>query len=122
MGTYKEVLAKIKESQKQMGFYIRSLKNKRPLGQRRLSGEHIDDICYAIETNKHIFRHNHIAYCLFRGVPYRIIEPNIKKGNKPNIELIVEILAEFGGRISPEVGDSKFDLALMVEDMGKWCE
>lgn len=46
------------------------------------------------------FRHRHIARCLLRGTPYQLIEPKVREGNSPNMELVERYKQEYSERIS----------------------
>lgn len=49
------------------------------------------------DTNKHHFRHMHIAYCLLRGKTMKQIENKVREGNEPNKKLIDKYVEEYMG-------------------------
>lgn len=51
--------------------------------QQRKSGGYSEHQ-WKILSQKHHYRHRHIAYCLLRGRKYEDIEPNVREGNEPN--------------------------------------
>jgi len=59
------------------------------------SGAFAGNLQYSLISLKKDFRHRHIAASLMRGRSYEQIEPKCRENNKPNMDLIKEIMDEY---------------------------
>ena len=95
-------ITKLKEEQKVLAKEIKELKNTRPIKNR--GDEPLWKIQMTIDRMSRTFRHNHIAYCEFRGTRREDIERTVRKDNKANEKLVDSIKEK------------------LKEEMGEWYE
>lgn len=73
----------------------RELPHKKVMKKYEKSGRWSYVIERDIKKIKYEFRHQHIAYCLFRGRQYKQIEPKVREHNEPNQDYIEQLLKEY---------------------------
>lgn len=83
----------LKAEQKEMAVKIRETKNETKETQKK--NEYAGSLQYSLLKLRSEYRHKHIAYCLMRGRSYEEIEPKCRENNKPNKDLIQEIINEY---------------------------
>jgi hypothetical protein len=88
----------LKAEQKEMAVKIRETKSETKETQKK--NEYAGSLQYSLLKLRSEYRHKHIAYCLMRGRSYEQIEPKCREGNKPNKDLIQEIINEYSQKES----------------------
>jgi len=83
----------LKEELKALAAEIR--KNNIETKKLQKAGEYAGHLQYSRISLKKDFRHKHIAASLLRGRTYEQIEPKCRENNKPNMDLIKEIMDEY---------------------------
>ena len=83
----------LKEELKSIAAEIR--KNNIETKELQKTGKYAGNLQYSRISLKKNFRHKHIAASLLRGRTYEQIEPKCRENNKPNMDLIKEIMSEY---------------------------
>lgn len=70
-------------------------KDKIKTKTRQKAGEYAGDLQYSLLKQRRDYRHRHIAYSMLRGRTYDQIESKCREDNKPNMDLIKELMDEY---------------------------
>jgi len=83
----------LKEEQKALAGKIKD--NKKDIKERQRNGDYAGHQQYNLLKQKKEYRHKHLAYCMMRGRTYEEIENKCREDNKPNMDIVKEIMDEY---------------------------
>jgi len=70
-------------------------KNKIQIKELQKNRSYAGNLQYSHIHLKRDYRHKHIAYCMLRGRTYEQIEQKCRENNKPNMDIVKEIMDEY---------------------------
>ena len=91
MDTIKNIRT-LKAELKLMAAGLRADKAEIKKTQKEFGSQSACTLQWALVSTKRTCRHKHIAYSMLRGKTYEQIEPKCREDNKPNQDLIREII------------------------------